>query len=45
LNGRDVVVVGMSYDVDFWEGPDKAAKCKETSHHTLIISEEEEIDT
>ena len=45
LNGRDVVVFGMSHDIDLWECSDKAAECEETSHHTLVITKEEEVDT
>jgi hypothetical protein len=45
LDGRDMIVVGMSRDIDFWKRFDKTAECEETSHYTLIISEEEEVDT
>jgi hypothetical protein len=45
LNGRDVVIIGMSHDINLWERSNEAAKREETSHHTLIITKEKEVDT
>lgn len=35
----------MRIDIDFWESFYKTAEREETSHHTLVVSEEKEVDS
>ena len=42
LDGGNVRIAWVVYCVDFWELSDPTSECEESSHHTLVVTEETE---